>query len=312
MKTSATARAAPAAPSKSVPVKIGAGARPAEALRLIVLNCAGHFAVNAGGVHGRDPLEFVHQARIGLRRLRSALRLVRPKDPTVRRLRREIRWVARNLGAVRDWDISIALFESVAVSGFGRGSKASLARLLANARRERLLALKQARASLRSARHAATLDDLHRWLSGSPGMDSRNLALAQIAAGEMRKRHRQLFRLAGPLAERTERERHQVRIAAKRLRYMAEFFAPLFAAKRTASYLRELSALQDALGTLNDLVTARRLLARLPLGRSAAPAVRRWMAEQRATELVNAQAALERLRECRHFWKRTRNRRTDA
>lgn len=312
MRSPAAARGAPAAPSKSVPVKIGAGVLPAEALRLIVLNCAGHFAANAGGVHGRDPLEFVHQARIGLRRLRSALRLVRPKDSTVRRLRREIRWVARNLGAVRDWDISIALFESVAATGFGRGSKATLARLLADARRQRSLALKQARASLRSARHAATLDDLHRWLAGSPGMDSRGLALAQIAAGEMRKRHRQLFRLAGPLPERTERERHQVRIAAKRLRYVAEFFAPLFAAKRTAGYLRELSALQDALGALNDLVTARRLLARLPRGRAAAPAVRRWMVEQRTAELVNAQAALERLRECRHFWKRIRNRETAA
>ena len=310
MRPPAVARGAPAAPSKSVPVKIGAGILPAEALRLIVLNCAAHFAANAGGVHGRDPLEFVHQARIGLRRLRSALRLARPKDPTVRRLRREIRWVARNLGAARDWDISIALFESVAASGHGRGNKACLDRLVADARRQRSLALKVARASLRSARHAATFDGLQRWLAGSPGMSLQGLTLGQIAAGELRKRHKQLFRLAGPLAERTESERHRVRIAAKRLRYVTEFFAPLFAAKRAASYLRELYALQDALGALNDLVTARRLLARLPQARAAAPAVRRWMAEQRSAELANAQAALDRLRECRHFWKRTRHERT--
>ncbi len=307
MKPSA---AAPAAPSKSVPVKIGAGVPPAEALRLIVLNCAGHFAANAGGIHGRDPLEFVHQARIALRRLRSALRLARPKDATVRRLRREIRRIARNLGAVRDWDISIALVESVAASGFGRGCKAPLDRLLADARRQRSLALKQARASLRSARHAAALDGLQHWLAGSPGMNLQGLALGPIAAGELRKRHKQLSRLAGPLAERTEAERHRVRIAAKRLRYVAEFFAPLFAAKRAAAYMRELYALQDALGALNDLVTARRLLARLPQARAAAPAVRRWMAERRSAELVNAQAALERLRECRHFWKRSRQGRT--
>jgi CHAD domain-containing protein len=49
--------------------------------------------------------------------------------------------------------------------------------------------------------------------------------------------------------------RHRVRKRLKRLRYLAEFTAPLHDAKKLAKYLRRLKDVQDALGDYNDDVT---------------------------------------------------------
>ncbi len=79
-------------------------------------------------------------------------------------------------------------------------------------------------------------------------------------------------------------ERHAARIAAKRLRYVAEFFAPLFPGKRTRTYLETLAAAQDALGQFNDAVTAAALAGELSglADDAAAGAVRGWVAAQAA------------------------------
>ena len=45
---------------------------------------------------------------------------------------------------------------------------------------------------------------------------------------------------------------HKLRIALKKLRYAAEFFAPLYPAKRTANYIKSLKLLLDELGAAND------------------------------------------------------------
>src|ERR1700687_6405415 len=84
---------------------------------------------------------------------------------------------------------------------------------------------------------------------------ARNLAKATLAARARRldKRGRHLKRASPPA-------RHQARIAAKKLRYVAEVFAPLFPGSRTKDYLSALGKLQAALGHLNDLATGERLL----------------------------------------------------
>ncbi|HEX6240560.1 MAG TPA: CHAD domain-containing protein, partial [Polyangiales bacterium] len=59
-----------------------------------------------GARAGRDP-EFLHQLRVGLRRLRSALQAYRglPGRASRKPLERSARALARSLGAVRDWDV---------------------------------------------------------------------------------------------------------------------------------------------------------------------------------------------------------------
>ena len=117
---------------------------------------------------------------------------------------------------------------------------------------------------------------------------------------KLRKRTRHVQRLEAP-------ERHRARVAAKKLRYAAEFFAPLFSGKRAEEYIAALSRLQGALGRLNDLAVAARLLeeivpATLPELAHARGIVRGWVAGRIAPELDKLRQARRRFADCEPFW----------
>jgi len=65
--------------------------------------------------------------------------------------------------------------------------------------------------------------------------------------------------------ELNTRERHELRIRVKKLRYGSEYFATLFAHSRGAQrrYGRALEELQDTLGRLNDIAVQQRIAARI-------------------------------------------------
>jgi CHAD domain-containing protein len=77
------------------------------------------------------------------------------------------------------------------------------------------------------------------------------------------RRHKQLRKRAKRLAELSSLERHAMRIAAKKLRYTAEFFGSLFKGGKRQQFFRRFRKLQDELGVLNDLVTTRALMSEL-------------------------------------------------
>jgi CHAD domain-containing protein len=66
-----------------------------------------------------------------------------------------------------------------------------------------------------------------------------------------------------------QREFHRARLALKRLRYAAEFYAPLYKKKAVKRYLGRLKKLQDLLGRINDVAQVRSVLARLVAGEPA-------------------------------------------
>ena len=77
-----------------------------DALAGIIRHCIGHMIANEACVAaGIDP-EGVHQMRVALRRLRSALVLFRPFVPAEQYdwLNAEVKWLADSLGEARDWD----------------------------------------------------------------------------------------------------------------------------------------------------------------------------------------------------------------
>ena len=87
--------------------------------------------------------------------------------------------------------------------------------------------------------------------------------LAAFAASLLDKRWRKLHEGGDGIAEHTLEALHELRLEAKRLRYAAELFAPLWGGKAGRRFLKRLSALQEALGTVNDAAVARGLLAAL-------------------------------------------------
>jgi CHAD domain-containing protein len=106
---------------------------------------------------------------------------------------------------------------------------------------------------------------------------------------------------------------HRVRKRLKRLRYLAEFVAPLFDAQdkdAAERYLKALRPAQDALGDFNDEAVAMALY-REATGRDA----RAWFAVGWFTARHPAGAkacrkALEKIEDAPRFWKRSQVRRS--
>ncbi len=110
--------------------------------------------------------------------------------------------------------------------------------------------------------------------------------------------------------------RHRVRIAAKKLRYGAEFFAALYtgkdsgkkAVKRHKVFVEALADLQDHLGDLNDIATAHTLAAEFakgaPEGAVFAAGLATADTEARAERLLaEADKAHRALIDVRPFWR---------
>jgi CHAD domain-containing protein len=126
---------------------------------------------------------------------------------------------------------------------------------------------------------------------------------ATFAAAMLARRQRKFVRIAAHLLHASSKERHAARIAAKRLRYVAEFFAPLFAGKRSRTYLETLATVQDALGRINDAVTAVSLAGELAgPADAAAGAVRGWVAAQAAAVEPMLAKAWRQFDRARPFW----------
>jgi len=286
---------------------------PAEAaLRAIAQGCLQQIAANAPGLVADSDPEWVHQMRIGTRRLRSCLSLIESIAGAgpVRMLVTETRWLAAILGAARDWDVLALETLAPLSSAFARDRAASagLARLSRSIGGHRSAARKMAREAVRSLRFQRLLLSIGATCAGNGlgAMDGISVSARAFADPLLSRRHLKLIQLGAALDTGTIEERHAVRIAAKKLRYAAEFFSPPDPGRRNRAYLKALSRLQDALGHWHDTVTATRLTAGLA-GNSdhvTVGAVRGWSAAQAAVLEPEIARAWKRFTAAERFWAR--------
>jgi len=251
-------------PRKARSVALDASAPLEHAAREIVGAALEQLQANEEGViAGSDP-EFVHQARVGLRRLRSALRMFRRTigRKRSRAWRNELGRLSAALGVARDWDVFALESLPAALSGH---ADAALAERLGRAAKERSLhARRDAALAIVAPRSARTLLAISRWLACSDEPRAAGgEALTAFAVRALAKRHERLLARARHVARLDAAGRHRLRIEAKRLRYGVDGLASLFPAVRTERYREALAQLQDALGEANDAATAARLVAKL-------------------------------------------------
>ncbi|MBA2352772.1 MAG: CYTH and CHAD domain-containing protein [Burkholderiales bacterium] len=88
--------------------------------------------------------------------------------------------------------------------------------------------------------------------------------IREYADSILSKRRKRVKKCGRDLAQRSAAERHQLRIAVKKLRYAIEFFSALYARKKVKEFTAALTALQEVLGALNDAAVTQTLLSRLP------------------------------------------------
>lgn len=220
------------------------------------------------GVAGHDPVirlghdpEGVHQARVAVRRIRSHLRLLAPvlHPGAVAALQDELRWLAAELGIVRDLDV---LHEHLpagavrdAVAAQQHAAHAELLAMLDEPRYAALLVTLAAEPPL--AAHVLPDDPAGPVLLAAVDHAWRRLRKAVVALPEQVTAH----------------DLHEVRKRAKATRYALDLAVPVLARRRRVrAWIAQLADLQDLLGDLNDAAHAEHAITSL-VGDAAHPAL---------------------------------------
>ena len=249
-----------------------------------------------GATLAGDP-EYLHQLRVGIRRLRSTLRAFREL------LRREqaqhyddaLREVLRALGAARDWDVLASEHPEV-----GR---------LPGARARRASARRAARATVASEHFVALSGAVLAWVRSRPWRERAHPAEPMESFGRraLDRLRSRVLALAEDVDWQDGELRHRIRIGVKRLRYGCDCFAVAWKGKASERFQKRLHHLQDLLGKLNDIQVQGRLLGELARSGGPSATIAAARGELRARErklaarLPRAWKALEKVRP---YWRR--------
>ena len=196
--------------------------------------------------------EELHGMRVAARRARAILRSARPLlDRTwADELRAELRWIAGELGEVRDLDVLGAYLEGQ-IELLPPGERPDTDPLVAALVEGREVVRERLLAALRSDRYLALLDAMEA-AAAAPVPSGRTQALRKLAAREHTKLAAAIDAL-GP--DPIDDALHAVRIEAKRARYAAELAARAVG-KPADRYVSAIKGLQDVLGEHQDAVVA--------------------------------------------------------
>lgn len=266
----ALARGERTRPVKAHPAALHGELSVSDAFRAVMWASLAHLLANERGMReGADP-EYLHQMRVALRRLRSALDVFSPPLPeaAVAPVAAGLKWLAGSLAPARDWDVFTTETLPPIVAEFGtHGELKAFSTRCEKLRRD---AGGRARRAVRSSRYRRLTLSVAAWLASESWLaqvdPDRRLALgaplAEFAAAVLEKRYSRVRKRGRRLGGLTAPELHRLRIAIKKFRYAADFFASLYPQQPVRQALRRLSRLQDILGAMNDAATAASLMAR--------------------------------------------------
>jgi CHAD domain-containing protein len=306
----------PALRAGGIPFDLPEGADALALFVAVARHCLLQFDGNMQPVLRNRDIEGVHQMRVALRRLRSALSLFAPALPAgpVAPLVAELRWLNGPLGHKRDIDVFLAetLVPLTARLPDPRGLR-HLATVLEDRREAAQAALESALRSPRCLKLRLGFEDL---LLGLPAAvaasDDADLqaAAAQpaeaFAAALLQKRARKVRKLGRDHDSLDAPALHELRIRIKKLRYAVEFFRPLFGRRAVRRFLGSLVQLQDCLGALNDAAVGDALMRDVlatPAGDPAAAAIAGWFIGRQDLQLAHLGDAWTAYAGAAPFWK---------
>lgn len=230
---------------------------------------------------GSDP-EGVHQMRVSLRRMRSALSVFKRviDADKCQWAKDELKWLATCLGPARDWDVfGMDILDPV--TGFGVDADA-IDELRGGVAAKQKTAYDEVRQAMASPRYTRFLIGMSKfiasdgWRPDDIGDDhSLDKPIAQVSDAILGRALRRLMRTAKGLAKMSIEQRHESRIELKKFRYATDFLHSLYPEKRVRPFMKTLSTMQDQFGHLNDVAVAKELLAELTGEKGLSTAARR-------------------------------------
>ena len=260
------AGAATAAASHKAPrIELSRQTTVGEAFVAIGRSGLAHLRANEACVRSMRDKEGIHQLRVSVRRLRSALALFRDlvSDRERRDIARRLKWLAGQFAEARDWDVFHD--EYLVPLRKSRPDDSALGTFVGEIEKLRRAADARAADMVAHPRYAKTILEIETWWNGSGRRKPANGLAPQKAVdfshARIRKLHRRLCKLGKRTRELDDAGLHELRIRTKKLRYAIDFLRSLFPNKAARAYRNALIEIQDCLGALNDIAVARQLLA---------------------------------------------------
>ncbi|MBV8470299.1 MAG: CHAD domain-containing protein [Burkholderiaceae bacterium] len=295
---------------------LSAGMSVQAARRAMLQSCLDQIGANAGQIAaGLYHAEHVHQLRVGLRRLRSGLRLFEgllPGEPDdavlVQRIQAESAALFRALGVIRDDDVQTQGWGPILAQVWAQRLTArdGSAGAAAAADQAPVASAGPATPLLRQHSAQALLLDMMRLLHAAEPPAGAPARLSAALKKRLRRWHAQVCGDATAFASLDEEARHKLRKRLKRLRYGLQFSAGLFDPLRLKRGLAPIAAAQDLLGEFNDLAVALAERAdRVSTGPDAVRSAFEWgyLLAQRERLLARAAPVMAALGQSKVPWK---------
>ena len=278
----------------------------AEAFSILLDEAAAQILDNKRALLDTDASKAPHQIRIGLRRLRSLLKALRAAidSPMLRKFDATARDIARSIGELRDADALMeAIYSPVAAAVREHSGMVDLKKTLIRHRKAKQAIV---RSILESDRWTKLQLYLALWPRTLIEHDVLQQPISGFAGKVLQRTWKKLRKQGRRLDELSIEGRHDMRKRLKQLRYLAEFFAPIFNRdKVTARFVARLKELQDVFGYVNDVHTADQLRVISPNNgtASAATYVIGWHEAEVRHVWARALPAWKELRRSPRFWR---------
>ncbi len=226
-----------------------------EAVRAVLKELLRIIRITEDGVDDARDIEFLHDFRVAVRQTRSILGQLREVLPErlVAHHRNEFRWLGQATGPARDLDVFISDWPAL-LADLGPELSDDLAPALAYLRRERDAARRRVRKALLSARYRRLVEGWALQLTRPVhGPALAEVSIDEVAARAIERAWRRVRRKGRRLdAEAPIADYHDLRIAAKKLRYLIALFGGVFDKRRTKQAVTVLKRLQTTLGDAHD------------------------------------------------------------
>ncbi|UTV30392.1 CHAD domain-containing protein [Photobacterium atrarenae] len=224
-----------------------------------LLNEFHHARLHEKGIIRDDDIEFLHQYRVSLRRCRVLISLMKtlflPRQKKMLNL--ALKTLMQKTNQLRDLDVFLEQMDDY-FSKLDHRHHQGLSCFFDALQHEREATHKAVKKWLKTDNYeqqCQQVKGLIKELEATPVNKGRQKSKA-FAQGIIWKRFQRTVTICSSLDSNSPDEQiHQLRICCKKLRYLLEYFTPLFPTKTTKVQIRHLKQLQDELGDFNDSST---------------------------------------------------------
>ena len=274
----------------------------ASALQSQIGACLAHVQSNVPGALLKLDEEYLHQVRVGLRRLRVVLSVAQRfrADAELTALREQVAKLCVELGRSRDRDVFVT--QMLAPICTRLPEHAGLREVLSVSERARKHQHAGMESSLASQDFQRLLLRFGAWMHNEQWGEGAKLD--HFAATTLKKRSESVVKHGKDVTGEDAAQLHILRIACKKLRYSTEMFGSLFAETRIKDYVAALTELQEVLGSLNDIAVAHRLLDELDNAarHETLALIRDWMEHDYTERVAEFGKVWKRFAAQKEFW----------